>query len=104
MFGFGKKEEKISVEEVEIDVKGKVARLGASVANEYRQRYVILLDGDKKAYISDRSNKGFIEGDVVALTQPGDMVEFKIKKGYLNIIQGSFVNKTLAEQGYIPAN
>jgi hypothetical protein len=92
MFGFGKKKEYRQL-------KGKVGRIGSIGALETVQKYVILLEGDTEAYIS--RIEGIKSGaDVVALTQPGDFVEFKTEQGYLNITPGSFANKTLAEQGY----
>jgi hypothetical protein len=96
MFGFGKKKEKEYVE-----VKGKVLRIGSISSLEGVQKYVILLEGDIQGYISriDRVEKPNKE-ELVALTQPGDLLEFKTEKGYLNIVPGTFVNKTLAELGY----
>lgn len=96
MLGFGKKKEKEYLE-----FKGKVARIGSVGSGEYVQRYVILLQGDTHAYVSRLEN---VTGgmDVVALTQPGDLVEFKTEKGYLSIEPKTFVNRTLAEQGYTP--
>jgi hypothetical protein len=92
MFGLGKEKEYT-------EKKGKVVRIGSMGAIECYQRYVILLEGDSHSYITRLWGVG---EDVVALTQPGDMVEFKTEKGYLNVVEGSFVNKTLSEQGYKP--
>ena len=92
MFGFKKEKEYV-------EVKGKVARIGSIGATESVQRYVILLEGDSQSYITRLWGVG---EDVVALTQPGDVVEFKTQKGYLNVVEGTFVNKTLADQGYKP--
>jgi predicted RNA-binding protein with PUA domain len=92
MFGLGKNKEYV-------EVKGKVMRIGVVSASENIQACVILLEGDIHSYISRLCGAG---EDVVALTQPGDLVEFKTEKGYLDLVPKSFVNKTLAEKGYKP--
>jgi hypothetical protein len=91
MFGFGKKEY--------VEVKGQVMRIGMISASENNQACVILLEGNNQSYISRLCGAG---EDVVALTQVGDMIEFKTEKGYLNIVPRSFVNKTLNKKGYQP--
>jgi hypothetical protein len=81
-----------------VTITGKVSRIGVTVSSEGSQQYVILLQGAKTAYIS----VCWSFNDIVALTQPNDLIEFITEEGYINIVEGSFVNKTLAQSGYMP--
>lgn len=90
MFGYGKKKEYVKL-------IGQISRIGSIGGGEAMQKYVILLQDSKEAYISYTFRVG---EDVIALTQSGDLVEFITEKEDINVVEGSFVHKTLADLGY----